>query len=868
MPMTKQLQDSQDRPRQTGEQQKDLTGRDRLVTNVIFSWAAHSVFIVAGFVMPRMIDRRLGQELLGVWDFSWSLVNYFQLVRAEIGSSVNRYVARYWATGDIAGVNLVASTASLLLCIAGLLVIGLTVAVSLLLPQCFGDRLGENIREAQWVVLFLGLSLGAQTFFSVFNGILTGCHCWGLHNLNKSGWYAATVIGMIVALVLGGRLWALAAIILAGEILSGMRRAVLARRVCAGLRLRPSLVRRSMMRDLLVFGGKTLIPSISNLLLNQTTSILIVAYLGPAALALYTRPRSLMHHVHTLVSKMAMTLTPTTSSLQNAGNLAEIRELVVKSTRYSFHIALPVVLMLTVFGGSIMQFWMGPRYADGLVPAILATGYLAVLAQLPALNILAGLNAHGRVGVARFVASLCSVGLGVLVLGHLKWGLVGIAVAVTLPLMILNAVGIPILMCRRFGLDGKQYLLSVAVGPALYTLPFAVCLIGARLVFTTRPLIGFLCGATTGAVVLGVLYWRYVLPKSMLMTITGIFRRADIRYRLRQVILMVMEWIGLIRIFQFFRRHQITIVTIHGVMDERDNPAWKPLRSRLSRNRLEEYLKVLSTRYRFVPLRDAVEMLQGRKPVKPYSLVLTFDDGYRNNLTHALPILRRYNAPATFFVPTGFMGDPRPFWFDRLDYALQQTQVDGREVRIGSFTMRLDGSSREALRESYRRLRRTAKELQMSDHEFLLEMEQLAAQLEEESGRALADIQAEDDWSAIVSWEQIEKIGNGDVNFGSHTVDHIRLGLVDQDVASNQLNESKRAIEEHTRQECLGVCYPNGSFTQETASLSRKCGYRCGVTTKEGLNRVGDDVMTLRRIHVPINAICRDLLFRLSVTCS
>ncbi|MHC5062326.1 MAG: hypothetical protein ACYTFK_14830, partial [Planctomycetota bacterium] len=51
---------------------EDLTGRDRLVSNVIFNWAAYSVFIVAGFIMPRLIDRRLGQELLGIWDFAWS----------------------------------------------------------------------------------------------------------------------------------------------------------------------------------------------------------------------------------------------------------------------------------------------------------------------------------------------------------------------------------------------------------------------------------------------------------------------------------------------------------------------------------------------------------------------------------------------------------------------------------------------------------------------------------------------------------------------------------------------------------------------------------------------------------------------------
>jgi peptidoglycan/xylan/chitin deacetylase (PgdA/CDA1 family) len=263
---------------------------------------------------------------------------------------------------------------------------------------------------------------------------------------------------------------------------------------------------------------------------------------------------------------------------------------------------------------------------------------------------------------------------------------------------------------------------------------------------------------------------------------------------------------------------------------------------------------------------DAVDMLQGRRPILPYSIVLTFDDGYRNNLTHAWPILRQYKAPATFFVPTGFLDNPRPFWWDRLDYALQQAQTNGRDMTIGSVTVRLDYSSRDTLRESYKRLRRAAKEQRMSDLEFLRQVESIYTQLEKESGKKLSDIQKNDGWSAILSWKHVETFGDEDVAFGSHTVDHIRLGLVDLDVVYDQLEKSKRDIETHTGKPCLSLCYPSGSFTERTVDLAEKCGYLCGVTTMEGLNHIGDNVMTLRRIDLPVNVACRDLLFRLSVT--
>ena len=84
---------------------EDLTGRDRMVWNVLTSWAGHMVFVIAGFIMPRMIDRHIGQTSLGIWDFSWSLVNYFGLAGLGIGSSVNRYVAKYRAVNDIEGLR-------------------------------------------------------------------------------------------------------------------------------------------------------------------------------------------------------------------------------------------------------------------------------------------------------------------------------------------------------------------------------------------------------------------------------------------------------------------------------------------------------------------------------------------------------------------------------------------------------------------------------------------------------------------------------------------------------------------------------------------------------------------------------------------
>jgi len=501
--------------KQSEESQEDLTGQARLLSNVIFSWVAHFVFIIAGFVMPRMIDRKLGQELLGIWDFCWSLVSYFGLVQVGVQQSVNRYVAKYRAAKNIPRVNRVVSSAFGIQNIAALLVVGLTIGLSLLLPRLFGAKLGDNSGDAQWVVLFLGLGVAVEMSLNSFNGVLTGCHRWDLHNFIKSGWHVATTVGMIIALTRGGGVLSLACITLMGIFLECVTRVIVAHRVCSGLRLRPSYVRWVTMKKLFVFGGKTVVTGISILLLNQTTSVLIVAYIGPAALALFARPRSIIRHIGTLVQKMGMVLTPMTSSLQSRDDLEEIGLLLINSVRFSVYLVLPMVLVLIVFGGPIMQFWMGPRYAGGTVPAILAAGSFANLVNPPLFMILVGLNAHGRASIANLLAALCSLGLAFLTLGFLEWGLAGAAMAVTLPMTILNIAYLPSLACQRVQLDLRRYFWAVAFRPAVCVTPFAICLVMGRLIFDAEPLVGFACGGSVGLVILATLYWIYVVPSRL-----------------------------------------------------------------------------------------------------------------------------------------------------------------------------------------------------------------------------------------------------------------------------------------------------------------------------------------------------------------
>jgi peptidoglycan/xylan/chitin deacetylase (PgdA/CDA1 family) len=322
-------------------------------------------------------------------------------------------------------------------------------------------------------------------------------------------------------------------------------------------------------------------------------------------------------------------------------------------------------------------------------------------------------------------------------------------------------------------------------------------------------------------------------------------------HRLRAFALNALYRCGVLGLWSWTNRRRVTILMMHGVTDPASSPAWRPLRPQMSPERLDECLRVLSRRYRFVSLADAVAMLQGRIPVIPFSLAVTFDDGYRNQLKYGLAILRKWDAPGTFFLSTGHVEWRRPFWFDRLDYALQQWRVHDRTVTAGSTSVRLNGRDRAALRAWYKELRDAAKDIRRPDAEMILEMESLAERFEGESGRRLADVFEDDDWTSIVDWDDVKRGMADDVTFGSHTVDHLRLAFVDAAIADDQLRRSREAIEQRTGQPCRYFCYPNGSVSPVAASRVAHAGYEAAVGTEPGLNAPGDDLMRLRRMSLP-----------------
>jgi O-antigen/teichoic acid export membrane protein len=357
------------------------------------------------------------------------------------------------------------------------------------------------------------LEIASSFLFSVYNGVLVGCHRWDWHNTVSAITSATLAVGMASMVLGGGGLVQIAlvhaVVMTAGE----MFRKRLTRAACPELRLDFRLASRGIFWEQAHYSAKSVLPRVGEMVSNQSLSFLVTYFLGPAMLAVYSRPQSLVRQVQTLASKFGFILLPTASSLQAQTSDDQVRITLCESTRHLGALGMPVAVTMALAGDFVISLWMGPEYVYPGLVTVMALASLPVWIMEPVWSILAGLNQHGRLGWGKVAGSLLSALslVAAFTLGHT--GLLGAAVAFSVPQLVVNAVVTPVIACRRIGLPLRQFYWEafgrpfVCVLPYAWGLGFAVWLLPGH----TPEAVG---SALLGLIATSLTYWLYILPSS------------------------------------------------------------------------------------------------------------------------------------------------------------------------------------------------------------------------------------------------------------------------------------------------------------------------------------------------------------------
>jgi peptidoglycan/xylan/chitin deacetylase (PgdA/CDA1 family) len=230
-----------------------------------------------------------------------------------------------------------------------------------------------------------------------------------------------------------------------------------------------------------------------------------------------------------------------------------------------------------------------------------------------------------------------------------------------------------------------------------------------------------------------------------------------------------------------------------------------------------------------------VERLQSG--VLPDSAVcVTFDDGYADNETHAMPVLKKYEVPATVFVSTGFLNGGR-MWNDTVTELLRDysdTVMDLRGLDLGCYPL-------ETMEQRLQALDSILREIKHFDPDRRIA---LVNEMQNMVGMELPD-------NLMLTDVQLRSLACNGVTIGAHTVNHPILSSVEFDVARREIKESKRYLETLLDKEVELFAYPNGrpnlDYGKEHRNLVEELGFKAAVSTHWGVGTNASDIYQLPR---------------------
>jgi peptidoglycan/xylan/chitin deacetylase (PgdA/CDA1 family) len=224
---------------------------------------------------------------------------------------------------------------------------------------------------------------------------------------------------------------------------------------------------------------------------------------------------------------------------------------------------------------------------------------------------------------------------------------------------------------------------------------------------------------------------------------------------------------------------------------------------------------------------------------------LTFDDGYRDNLQFAYPILKKYELPFALYIPTSFPDRLGELWWLALEAVIARNNriglvIDGEDRR---FDCRTVEEKRTLYASIYGWLRRLKTE------------EELRVVIRDLSRRYQIDIAAFCE-ELCMTWDELAGLASDPlVTIGAHTVNHVMLKKVTEKAARIEMEMSRSVIAASLGTRPQHLAYPVGDPTSagpREFRIAQELGFKTAVTTRPGVlfRRHRDHLMALPRISV------------------
>jgi peptidoglycan/xylan/chitin deacetylase (PgdA/CDA1 family) len=278
-------------------------------------------------------------------------------------------------------------------------------------------------------------------------------------------------------------------------------------------------------------------------------------------------------------------------------------------------------------------------------------------------------------------------------------------------------------------------------------------------------------------------------------------------------------------------RGRLTILIFHRVRAQPD----ELFPTEMHATAFAERMLCVRNWFNVLPLAEAAAALD-RRSMPARALAITFDDGYADNATVALPILRQLELPATFFVATEFLDGGR-MWNDTVIEAVRAAA--GRDLDLSA-----QGMGKHAIGSPQQRRAAIGTILALLKYLPQDERQSHVDAIAAQAGGSPAD-------DLMMTSEQLRSVAAAGMDVGGHTVSHPILTRLDDTAARREIADGRDTLEAIVRQPVKLFAYPNGKpnvdYADTHVRMAKNLGFAAAVSTAAGAARVGDSLYQLPR---------------------
>lgn len=295
----------------------------------------------------------------------------------------------------------------------------------------------------------------------------------------------------------------------------------------------------------------------------------------------------------------------------------------------------------------------------------------------------------------------------------------------------------------------------------------------------------------------------------------------------------------------WFRGHGVALM-FHRVLEENQRSRWTGLRGlEVSMAFYSEILDYfVKNRFKFLSAAELAEsMLHGQCPSK--FVVVTFDDGYKDNATYVAEEMVRRKLPWTLYVTSSFPDHTSRCWWYALGYLLVQNQTLNLQP-LGRPAISLTGLGYDQRNQLYTELREL-----FHKNWTTTKMQEVIEKWFQDHGQDLAKISAQ----LSASWEDLTHLSRNGCDIGAHTVHHPNLLELEKSTVLQEMTEGSKRLQEKLKLPIKTFAYPFGDRSSAGArevECAKEAGYLMAFTTRNGwiFPRHSQHLHTLPRINV------------------